>query len=231
MTTPGRTRTVGRISRAEQARATKAKLASAALDLFAKQGFAATSTRQIAEAAGVSEGLIFHHYPTKLDLLLGVTSHHEVFGLKVRALMTDSKGVPVRGQLEALAQTFVSTLAPERKETMLVRVLLSEALTTPELGKLLHRTRETVIASIESYLQARIDEEELRSDLDPSVAAQGLLGALVWFFLTHQHLNPRAWRAQSRRYAQKLVDLWLRGALAEPRLSSSGSKVRRGASE
>jgi len=37
--------------------------------LFAAQGFAATSTRQIAEAAGIRQPTLFHYYPTKLDVL------------------------------------------------------------------------------------------------------------------------------------------------------------------
>lgn len=40
----------------------------AALPLFARKGFAATTTREIAQAAGVSEALIFKHFPSKTSL-------------------------------------------------------------------------------------------------------------------------------------------------------------------
>ncbi|PWC37773.1 TetR/AcrR family transcriptional regulator [Azospirillum sp. TSO35-2] len=40
----------------------------AALPLFAQKGFAATTTKEIAQAAGVSEALIFKHFPTKASL-------------------------------------------------------------------------------------------------------------------------------------------------------------------
>lgn len=36
-----------------------------ALPLFARHGFAQTTTRRIAEAAGISEALLFKHFPTK----------------------------------------------------------------------------------------------------------------------------------------------------------------------
>jgi len=42
---------------------------SAALELFANEGFNATSTNQIAKKAGVSEGLIFKHFKNKKGLL------------------------------------------------------------------------------------------------------------------------------------------------------------------
>ena len=37
----------------------------AAVPLFARKGFAGTTTREIAEAAGISEALVFRHFPTK----------------------------------------------------------------------------------------------------------------------------------------------------------------------
>jgi AcrR family transcriptional regulator len=46
----------------------RAAILGAALPLFARKGFAATTTKQIAAAAGVSEGLIFRHFPSKAAL-------------------------------------------------------------------------------------------------------------------------------------------------------------------
>jgi TetR/AcrR family transcriptional regulator, transcriptional repressor of aconitase len=37
----------------------------AAVPLFARKGFSGTTTREIAEAAGISEALVFKHFPTK----------------------------------------------------------------------------------------------------------------------------------------------------------------------
>ena len=47
----------------------KEKILQTALDLFANEGFNAVSTRRIADAAGVSEGLIFRHFESKKGLL------------------------------------------------------------------------------------------------------------------------------------------------------------------
>ena len=47
----------------------RAKIAEVALRLFIKRGYHATSTRLIAQEAGVSEGLIFRHYNNKEGLL------------------------------------------------------------------------------------------------------------------------------------------------------------------
>jgi AcrR family transcriptional regulator len=48
---------------------TAEKLRNAALELFARSGYAAVSMRAIAAETGVQAGAIYNHFPTKQDLL------------------------------------------------------------------------------------------------------------------------------------------------------------------
>lgn len=48
--------------------ATRNKIHSVAIKLFAKKGFAATSVKDIAEGAGISIGLMYRHYKKKEEL-------------------------------------------------------------------------------------------------------------------------------------------------------------------
>ena len=50
------------------------QILAAATEMFAEKGFAATSTKEIAQKAGVAEGTIFRHYKTKKDLLLSIVT-------------------------------------------------------------------------------------------------------------------------------------------------------------
>lgn len=47
----------------------KQAILDAALQLFVNKGFNATSTASIAKAAGVATGTLFHHFPTKNDIM------------------------------------------------------------------------------------------------------------------------------------------------------------------
>lgn len=49
--------------------------------LFAERGYTATSSRDVAEAAGISEAGLRHHFPTKVDLLQGVLALREELDL------------------------------------------------------------------------------------------------------------------------------------------------------
>lgn len=53
------------------------KILLAALELFAKEGYNATSTSKVAKAAGVSEGLIFRHFQNKEGLLKALLQEGE----------------------------------------------------------------------------------------------------------------------------------------------------------
>ena len=53
------------------------KIVQAALQLFAKEGYNATSTSKVAKAAGVSEGLIFRHFGNKEGLLQAILKKGE----------------------------------------------------------------------------------------------------------------------------------------------------------
>ena len=50
-------------------------IVAAAVPLFARRGFAGTTTRQIAEAAGVSEALVFKYFATKAALYDAIVAH------------------------------------------------------------------------------------------------------------------------------------------------------------
>jgi AcrR family transcriptional regulator len=53
---------------AEDAAQTRADILEKARNLFASQGYASTSAREISAAAGVTVGAMFHHFDSKLDL-------------------------------------------------------------------------------------------------------------------------------------------------------------------
>lgn len=57
------------MTRKEQKEARKMQIIEAALDLLVKRGYYGTKTSQISRQAGISEGLLFHYFPTKEILL------------------------------------------------------------------------------------------------------------------------------------------------------------------
>src|SRR5262245_53988181 len=52
--------------------ATRARLISRALRLFAERGYASTPVSAIAASAGVSQGLLYHYFPGKTELVVAI---------------------------------------------------------------------------------------------------------------------------------------------------------------
>ena len=110
-------------------------LLDAARDLFARQDYRSTTTREIAEAAGVTEALLFRHFGSKAALfrealVLPFTSFVDEFGRTWRAV------VPEETDEEELARHFVGQLYDVFVEHrgLVVTLLASEALSEEEMA-------------------------------------------------------------------------------------------------
>lgn len=88
----------------EMRNATKEKIHAAATRLFVRKGFGSTSVQEIADAAGISIGLLYRHYKTKEELFNAIAG--EAFaGLRSIAELFRSDGSP-----KALFDAFVTVI-------------------------------------------------------------------------------------------------------------------------
>jgi AcrR family transcriptional regulator len=72
-----RTRTTARRTQRERSDATVSELLAAARELFAQDGYAATSLDAVAAAAGVTKGALYHHFGGKKELFAAVVEHEQ----------------------------------------------------------------------------------------------------------------------------------------------------------
>jgi AcrR family transcriptional regulator len=61
----------------DKARATRRKIINEATKLFARQGFHKTTVADIARAIGMTQGALFHHFPSKTAILTAVIERLE----------------------------------------------------------------------------------------------------------------------------------------------------------
>src|SRR5271154_6643145 len=64
-----------RRTQAERRAATRTALLDAAIDCLAEEGYVNTTTRRVAERAGVTPGALQHHFATKAELLGDARRH------------------------------------------------------------------------------------------------------------------------------------------------------------
>lgn len=143
-------------------RATAMALRLAALRLFSERGYAATSTADIARAAGVSPRTFFNHFATKEAVarlpgdFLGRTFQAV---LAARALGED----PVRSLTAAVAGTFAALGGqPDSPTTQMLRAGLRLAAREPQLRQMTLERREQLEGLAWQSLQDRgVSAEDL----------------------------------------------------------------------
>ena len=96
----------------EQIRAaTRAAILESAMRLFAEKGYAHTTTRNIAEAAGLSVGLMYHYFSNKESLLQAVFDY--VMARIDEAITAVLLNNPVGERLDKLLHAIFDLLASE----------------------------------------------------------------------------------------------------------------------
>lgn len=133
----------------------RARLLEAARQLFVSQGFAATSTPAIVEAAGVTRGALYHHFKDKEAIFRAVVeAEAEAVSQAIDA--ADMPDTSPLDQLLAGANAYIQAMRNEGR----VRLLLLEGPTV--LGR-------DVMREIED----RHGDANLRTGLDAALTAAG----------------------------------------------------------
>jgi AcrR family transcriptional regulator len=90
------------------------EILDAAGELFTTRGYAGTSTRMIAEAVGIRQASLYHHFKTKDDILEALLQDTVVPPLATARQLRESEGEPALDRLQALARFDASQLASSR---------------------------------------------------------------------------------------------------------------------
>ncbi|MGT2847002.1 TetR/AcrR family transcriptional regulator [Streptococcus massiliensis] len=160
----------------------KKKVLLSAIKLFARQGYAGTSTAQIAGEAAVSQATIFKYFKTKEDLLL------EILSVITPILRDDfTERLATFSNLEDFVHFIVvdrSALIKANKE--LFQILLQEVLIQPRIQDRAKTIFTTLTASVTGNLR-RIGEQNANfdSELPDSLLIRAFVGQLAPYFIQH----------------------------------------------
>ena len=106
--------------KAEQSQATRTALLEAARELFSDPGYAAVSTEEIVQSAGVTRGALYHHFRDKRDLFAAVVEQVEQEVVERVAEAALGAGDPWEQQLAAIGAYLDVCLEPAVQRILLV---------------------------------------------------------------------------------------------------------------
>jgi AcrR family transcriptional regulator len=115
---------VERRSQDERRAATRQALLEAARTLFARQGYADTSTPDIVALAGVTRGALYHHFADKLALFAAVVEAEHAAVAEAIKSVADGAEAPPPDMIDALVmggEAFLGAMQDEgRRRLMLI---------------------------------------------------------------------------------------------------------------
>ena len=188
---------------------TRNRILEAARRLFAKQGFDGTTTRDLAQAAGVAEGTLFRHFVNKKAILVEVATQGWIEILT--DLLTELSEM---GSYKAVAQVMRNRMWNLQKNSDLMRVCFMEAQFHPDLRD---RVQSEVIDKMtnvaEAFFQTAM-EKGIYRQMDAKLVARVFLGMFaVAGFSYNTLIEPDASPQQMQDMAEGLADIFLNGVL------------------
>jgi AcrR family transcriptional regulator len=123
---------------------------AAAKRCFARNGFAGTTTKSVAAAASISEGLLFKHFPTKSALYAEILSEeceadpalHRLLGLEPSTATLIVLIREMVGHFQHLSDT------PDQQEAQRLRLMITSHLEDGEFARLLYEKIGDLIAPV-----------------------------------------------------------------------------------
>lgn len=158
------------------------QLIETAIDLFAQKGFAGTTTREIAAAAGVTEAIIFRHFATKQDLYQAILTYKcdstkNPWMEELTALMDANND-------EGIIRSLVThMLAFHREDPRFQRLMLHAALEGHEIAIIHHnQVKMPIGAKLIEYIARRQAAGAIRL-CDPGSVVLALAGIPQFYAL------------------------------------------------
>ena len=197
-----------------------------ASQLFARQGFNGTTTRNIAEASRVNEALIFRHFPSKEDLYWAVIEGKCKVGTWQKDL--EARLASGNSDREVFQGIAADILDIRRKDSSLSRLLLFSALENHTLSERFFRTNVAKYYELlAEYIAARIHDGAFRK-VDPMLAARGFLGMINYYFQVQELFGGKRYQQYDDAEATAvLTDLWLNGIAVSGMPGTNGRTKKR----
>lgn len=151
----------------------KAEIVREAERLFTERGFTSTRMSDIAEAAGVTKGLLYWYFENKQALLTEIVAD-------MRARLQATQRAAAKGVPDVLGRIYVSTVASVRfvRANQKVYGLITYSNWSSDLAPALHESATAHAADTAKLIERGQQEGVIRDDDEPALLAHGNAGVV-----------------------------------------------------
>jgi AcrR family transcriptional regulator len=180
-----------------------------AMQLFAKNGFRGTTTREIAQRLGISEALMFKYFPSKEALYWAIIQKRTDGS---EEMLFPKEAIQAKDDRQVFQAIASYLIRKNREDPTFMRLLLYSALERHDLSNIFfenHATERTRLLS--RYIRQRIKEKAFRN-VPPLVAARAFIGMVIHYVLAEEIYGMKSLsRFSQKKVVDTLVDAFLNG--------------------
>jgi AcrR family transcriptional regulator len=186
---------------------TNTRILDAALQLFYEQGYKGTTTRAIAEQAGVNEVTVFRNLGSKRGIFIAVIKREA----DVRDELEGFDLEPTGDLVEDLTRTGMRITHEMVSRAKLVKIIMVEAATDPEVWESIHETPFAILARITGYFEEAKERGFLRKEVDPRIAAIGFFSFFFRTLIANAFLGRDVFIEMDEDTIRHFVDMYVNG--------------------
>ena len=173
----------------ERAARTRVEILEAAITLFSRRGFLATTMADLSRAIRMTPGALYWHFPTKEDLLLAAIEElHQRCLREFEESLPQVRTQPASAQLRFFTERAQTFLRLHREYGIFFAMLATEAAESNDRVAEAIREKLSLYAKVlEDIIRYGQKTGEFRQDVDALHMAHGIFGGFMGV-LVHQHL-------------------------------------------
>jgi len=164
-----------------------------AVTLFSQRGFGGTTTKEIAQAAGVSEAMVFRHYATKQELYSAILDHKACSGDRMNPEEMVAEALNQKDDRAVFERLALGALTHHEVDPEFQRLLLHSALEKHELAEMFfEKFLRRVYELLGGYIAER-QRDGAMIKIDPAIIVRAFIGMII-----HHSLNNNLWDPERR---------------------------------
>src|SRR5215510_10993395 len=171
----------------------RSQILAVAVSLFSNRGFRGTTTKEIAQAAGVSEAMVFRHFATKEELYAAIIDHKTCADDRFDPSEMAADAIKRKDDRAVFETLALAALEHHEKDPDFQRLLLHSALEKHQLAQMFfNEFVRPVYEFLSSYIRER-QRDGAFVGVDPAIVVRCFIGMVM-----HQSLNNNLWDPDRR---------------------------------
>jgi len=162
-----------------------------AVTLFSQKGFRGTTTKEIANLAGVSEAMVFRHFANKQELYAAILDHKASSGDTLNPEQIVAEAIAEKNDRAVFERLAVAALEHHESDQEFQRLLMYSALEGHELADMFF---EKFVKRVYELLGGYVSERQREGAIapgEPALMVRAFIGMIIHHSISNNLWDPK----------------------------------------